>query len=412
MDNSRVILLADMESFYAGVEVAGNPALRGKPVVVCGDPERRHGVVLAASKEAKAFGIKTGMAAGECAKLCPDLVFVRPHMQEYIKTSLALTRVFEEFTDRISPYSIDEQFLDITGCEKLFGDPETTALRIIDRIWETMHIRCRIGIGENPLQAKMACDCFAKKNGKGIFRLSHKNYADHTWPLPIRSLFGVGNRMERNLFNIGIRAIGHLALLSRETLKSRWGINGEVLWLNAHGIDYSTVNPPRGEDHRKGVGHSITLPRDYRRKEEIDTVLLEITEEVCRRTRIFNKAGHVVNVYCRGADFDLPTGFSRQKRLPEPTAMTMDVYPFVRKVFYAHWDRRPVRTLGVSLTGLMDFKELQLSLLEDKEKKIALSRAMDLIRDRFGITSLFRLSSLTPGGLLFERANKIGGHEA
>ena len=122
--------------------------------------------------------------------------------------------------------------------------------------------------------------------------------------------------------------------------------------------------------------------------------------------------GHVVICLLPGADFDLPTGFSRQKRLPEPTATTMEVYPFARKVFYDHWDRRPVRTLGVSLTGLMDFKELQLSLLEDKEKKIALSRAMDLIRDRFGIVSLFRLSSLTPGGLLFERADKIGGHEA
>ncbi len=412
MKSSRIILLADMESFYASVEVAGNPSLRGKPVAVCGDPERRHGVVLAATKEAKAFGVKTGMAAGECTRLCPNLIFVRPHMREYINTSLALTRIFEEFSDLVSPYSIDEQFLDITGCKRLFGDAETAALRIIERIWSAMQIRCRVGIGENPLQAKMACDCFAKKNERGIFRLSHENYAEYTWPLPIRKLFGVGNRMERNLFNIGVRAIGHLALLSRENLKARWGINGEILWFNAHGIDHSVVKPPGPEDRRKGVGHSITLPRDYRHKEEINTVLLEITEEVCRRTRILGKAGRVVNVYCRGADFDLPTGFSRQKRLPEPTAMTMEVYPFVQKVFYEHWDLRPVRSLGISLTDLMDFEELQLSLLEDKEKKIALSRTMDLIRDRFGIASLFRLSSLTYGGLLFERASKIGGHEA
>jgi DNA polymerase-4 len=412
MKNPRTILLADMESFYASVEVAGDPSLQGRPVAVCGDPKRRHGIVLAATTEAKAFGIKTGMAAGECARLCPDLVFVRPHMQEYIKTSLALTEVFEKFSDRVAPYSIDEQFLDISGCEKLFGNAEQTALQIIEKIWETLQIRCRVGIGENPLQAKMACDCFAKKNERGIFRLSHKNYAEHTWPLPIRKLFGVGNRMERNFFNIGVRAIGDLALLSRESLKARWGINGEVLWLNAHGIDYSKINSLGPKDQRKGVGHSITLPRDYRHREEIDTVLLEITEEVCRRARALNKVGRVANVYCRGADFDLPTGFSRQKRLPEPTAMTMEMYPLVQKLFYEHWDLRPIRALGVSLTGLMDFRKLQLSLLEDKEKKIALSRTMDLIRDRFGIVSLFRLSSLTPGGLLFERAGKIGGHEA
>jgi len=405
-------MLADMESFYASVEVAKDPSLRGKPVAVCGDPEKRHGIVLAATKEAKAYGIKTGAVAGECSRLCPDIVLVKPHMQDYIDVSLKVTQIFEKFTDRVSPYSIDEQFLDMTGCENLFGTPEEMAGLMVKKVWEETDIKCRVGIGENPLQAKMACDRFAKKNENGFFRLCHGNYAQYTWPLKIRDLFGVGSRMERNFFNMGIRTIGHLASLPKEDLKRRWGVNGEVLWLNAHGIDYSVIEPSaNAKDTRKSVGHSITLPKDYRLKKEIEVILLEITEEVCRRTRTFGKVGWVVNVYCRN-DFDSATGFSKQIRMPEPTAMTMDVYSYVLKLFYLHWDRRPVRALGIGLSGLIDFREIQLSLVNKKEKKIALSKAMDSIRNRYGITSIFRSSSLAPGGLLFDRSTKIGGHEA
>jgi len=408
----KVIMLADMESFFASVEVARNPSLRGKPVVVCGDPAERRGIVLAATREAKAFGVKTGMLVGECARTCPGAVFVRPHMEEYIGVSVQATQILERFTDRVSPYSIDEQFLDMTGCEKLFGSPEDAARRIAAEVCKETGVRCRLGIGNNPLQAKMACDCFAKKNREGIFRLSHDNYAVHTWPLPVGNLFGVGARMKHNLFNMGIRTIGHLAALPKETLRLRWGINGEILWLNAHGIDHSTVKSGAAEEDRKGVGSSATLPRDYRGKREIEVVLLEITEEVCRRARALVKAGRTAGVYCRGADFDFPSSFSRQKKLPGPTATTMELYPHVLELFHRHWDRRAVRALGVSLTGLTAYGEVQLSLLQDRKRKMALDRAIDSIRERFGPTSLFRLSSLTVGGQLFTRAGKIGGHEA
>ncbi|NMB36014.1 MAG: DNA polymerase IV [Firmicutes bacterium] len=410
---TKIIMLADMESFYASVEVAKNPTLRGKPVAVCGDPQKRHGIVLAATKEAKAYGIKTGLRAWECVDLCPGIILVRPHMRDYLAASLKITDILSGFTDRLFPYSIDEQFLDMTGCERLFGSPEEMAGLIIKKIWGEIGIRCRVGIGENPLQAKMACDRFAKKNKAGFFRLSYQNYAQHTWPLPIRDLFGVGARMERNFFNIGVRTIGQLARLPKEDLRFRWGVNGEVLWLNAQGIDYSTISPlEEAEDTRRGTSHSITLPRDYRFEKEIEVVLLEITEEVCRRARSWGKAGRVVHVYCRGADFDLPTGFSRQVSIPEPTALTMDVYDYVLKLFYAHWNRQPVRALGVGLAGLFDLQKIQLSLIGQREKKMALSKAMDSIRSRFGAASLFRSSSLTRGGMLFDRATKIGGHEA
>lgn len=343
--------------------------------------------------------------------MCPWVVFVHPHMQVYIDYSLRITQIFEQFTDRVLPYSIDEQFLDLTGSEKLFGSPKETAMAMIRQVWEETGIRCRIGLGENPLQAKMACDRFAKKNPDAFFELNSANYAALTWALPISALFGVGRRMEYNFHRIGVRTIGHLAGLSREMMHRYWGINGEILWLNANGIDYSTVEP-KATVGQKGVGHTATLPRDYRKQAEIELVLREMTEEVCFRARSLNKIGSTVHLHCKGSDFDYPSGFSRQKKLPEPTAIAVEVYPIVLHLFKQHWDRRPLRAVGISLTGLADYQQLQLPLFEQHKREKALARVTDSIRERFGKTSLFRASSLIPEALFFQRAGKIGGHDA
>ncbi|MDZ4132959.1 MAG: DNA polymerase IV [Dethiobacteria bacterium] len=407
----KIIFLADMESFYASVETARNPALRGKPVAVCGDPALRHGIILAASREAKAFGVKTGQPAWEARRMCPWTHFVHPHMQLYIDYSMRITKIFENYTDRVFPYSIDEQFLDLSGLKKLFGSPLETAAAMIRNVWDETGIRCRIGMGENLLQAKMACDRFAKKSAEAFFELNSTNYAACTWPLPIGSLFGVGHRMERNLQRIGVRTIGHLAGLPRDMLQRRWGLNGELLWLNAHGIDYSTIEPGTVAE-QKGIGHTATLPRDYRKQGELELVLLEMTEEVCYRTRQHGKIGATVHLYCKGADFDFPTGFSRQKKLPEPSALAPDIYPTVRDLFRKHWDQKPVRAVGISLTGLSAYRQLQLTRSNRYEKEEALTTTADMVRERYGKTSLFRASSLAPGAQLFQRAGKIGGHDA
>jgi len=408
---NRVIFLADMESFYASVETSRNPSLRGKPVAVCGDPALRHGIILAASREAKAFGIKTGQPAWEARRMCPWIVFVHPRMQTYIDYSLHITRIFKQFTDRVFPYSIDEQFLDLTGSLNIFGPPEKIAAALNKRVWTETGIRCRVGMGENLLQAKMACDCFAKKTPGAFFELNSVNYAHHTWPLPVGSLFGVGHRMEQNFQRIGVRTIGHLAGLPREMLRRRWGVNGEVLWLNAHGIDYSSVEPEAIHE-QKGIGHTATLPRDYWEQEEIELVLLEMTEEVCRRVRRERKVGSTVHLYCRGADFDRPSGFSRQKKLPEAAAVAADVYPTVLRLFRRYWDRKPLRAVGISLTGLTAYRQLQLTFSDGCAREEALTRAVDRVQERFGKTSIFRASSLSSGAQFFQRAEKIGGHDS
>ncbi len=411
MTGQKAILLADAESFYASVETVRNPSLRGKPVAVCGDPALRHGIVLAASREAKACGVKAGQPAWECRRYCPEVIFVRPHMKRYLEYSLQMTRIFEQFTDRVVPYSIDEQFLDLSGCERLWGDPREAARLILRQVWEETGIRCRVGLGENPLQAKMACDRFAKRRADAFFELNSANYAVHVWSLPIGDLFGVGMRMEEHLHRMAVRTIGHLARLPREIPTRRWGINGLLLWLNARGIDYSTLQPDTPAA-RKGIGHCATLPRDYAASREIETVLLELTEEVCFRARTLGKMGTTVHVYCRGADFDRPSGFSRQKKLPEPAAAAAGIYPAARLLFQRHWDGRPVRALGISLGGLTDNCACQLSLFNDLRVADSLSAAADKIRERFGSTALFKAVSLTAGGQLFTRAGMIGGHQS
>jgi DNA polymerase IV len=408
---AKVIFLADMESFYASVEAARNPSLRGKPVAVCGDPALRHGIILAASREAKAFGIKTGQPAWEARRMCPWVIFVHPHMQTYIDYSMRITEIFERFSDRVLPYSIDEQFLDLSGSENIFGSPRETAAAMTETVWKETGIRCRIGMGENLLQAKMACDCFAKKSADSFYELNSKNYKDQIWPLPIGSLFGVGHRMERSFHKIGVRAIGHLAGLPRGALRRRWGINGEILWLNAQGIDYSTIGSNTVPE-QKGIGHTATLPRDYRKQKEIELVLFEMAEEVCFRVRQHGKIGSTVHLYCKGADFDYPTGFSRQKKLPEPTASATGIYPAVIQLFRKHWDRKPLRAVGISLTGLTGYRQLQLNLSGRCKQEEALIMTTDLIRERFGKASLFRAASLAPGAQFLQRAGKIGGHDS
>ena len=216
--------------------------------------------------------------------------------------------------------------------------------------------------------------------------------------------------MKAHFKRMAVRRIGDLARLPREIPRRRWGVNGLLLWLNARGIDYSTLQPGEAAE-RKGVGHCATLPRDYASPQEIETVLLELTEEVCFRVRALGKRGTTVHVYCRGADFDRPTGFSRQKKLPEPGSAAPEIYPTARQLFHRHWDGRPVRALGITLSGFTDRRCEQLSFFNRREALDSLSAAADEIRRRFGPTALFRAASLTPGGQLFNRAELIGGHE-
>lgn len=405
----KVIFLVDMQSFYASVEKVNNPELEGMPVVVSGDPERRSGVILAACPLAKKRGISNGERLWEAKQKCPEAIVVRPHMQLYIDVSLHITNILERYTDLVEPFSIDEQFMDVTGSQTLFGSPLEIAKKIQQDVMIETGIYVRVGIGRNKTLAKLACDNFAKRNECGIFELTAEKLEETLWSLPLRNMFGVGSRMERNLLLRGISTIGGLAKYPLEFLKKSWGINGHVLWMIANGLDYSPVTT-KSLDSQKAIGNGMTLPRDYVSAEEIKVILLELCEEVCFRARSSKVKGATVSISCSGTSFNLPTGFHRQMTFIEPTNNAMEVFSFIWELFLSHWDKEPIRRLGISLSNLESDEVWQMSLFENKVQKRELDYAMDNIKKRFGMTAIVRAASLKPAGQVFERAEKIGGH--
>lgn len=420
MARDRVIMLADCQSFYASVEKAEHPEYRDRPLAVAGDPKRRSGIILAACPIAKEYGVTTAERLGDSLAKCPDLIIVQPRMALYIDISLMITRIYQSYTDLVEPYSVDEQFLDVTGSLHLYGSPEELAALIQKRIQEETGIYTRFGIGPNKILAKMSCDNYAKKNDSGIFTLGPEKLAATLWTLPVSKLFMAGSRMTRHFNAMGLETIGQLAATPLEKLKTlmrrRFGrnsdINAELYWRIANGLDDSPVTPGTHETPPTTIGHMMTLPRDYGSLEEIKVVLLELTELVCQRCRSKGYMGHVVSVACMGADYSKPSGFSRQMKMDDPTSVTNQVYSYAVQLLKRHWDGLPVRKVGVSLSQFAADDEYQLSLFEpDREKWMALEKATDAIKRKYGDASIIRAVSATEGvGQAKDRSRKIGGH--
>lgn len=412
MTQQKVIFLVDMESFYASIEHVANPQYDGKPLVVSGDPNRRSGVILAACPLAKKKGIKNAERLYEAQQKCPDVVVVKPRMQRYVDVSLEISKILGTFTDLVEPYSIDEQFMDVTGSQRLFGIPHDMAVKVRDEVERITGVRTRIGIGENKVLAKLACDNFAKKNQSGIYMLSQDTIDLDLWGLPIEDLFGVGRKMAVHFRNMGIRTIGQLAKTDGERIKKKFGLHGQVLWMSANGVDYSPVTR---EAHagRKGFGNGMTLPRDYVKKEDIQVVLLELCEEVCSRARKAGKMGATVSLSLNGASYVEKRGFHRQMRLPIETNITMELFHASCKLLERYWDGFPIRRLSLGLTNLQSDQNWQMSLFTDNESRDRLSQigyTMDDIRHKYGKVAIQRASSLTKASQLRDRSKKIGGH--
>ncbi len=406
----RVVFLIDMQSFYASVEKAAHPQYRDLPLIVAGDPARRSGIVLAACPLAKKFGIETTQRLGEALRKCPDVIVMRPRMGEYLKVSIQISTILHDYTDLVEPYSIDEQFCEMTPVMRYFGkSAEEIAADMQKRISAEIGVYSRVGIGENKMLAKLACDNFAKKRESGVFTLLRQRLAEDLWPLHIGAMFGVGSRMEKHLQRIGIYTIGELANTPVELLRSKWGVNGVVLWRTAHGLDDSPVTI-RTHDSQKAVGHQMTLPRDYRDPQEIEVVLLELCDEVGRRCRRKGYRGTVLSVGCVGGGQDERSGFHHQMTLPEPTAITQELFAAARGMFRNYWDQGPVRRMGVSLSGLQTNEWVQMTLFEDRERQETLEKTLDDIKDKFGSAVIRRASSFLAAGQADARSRKIGGH--
>jgi len=411
---NRSILMIDAKSFYASAHCAllGLDPLTTYLAVV-GDPERSGSIVLAASPALKRdFGIKNVSRYFELPK-DPRIQVVKAKMGKYLEASLEMTKILGRFApfDSILQYSVDEAWIDVTGTEKLFGDKWTVARRIKQTIWEELRIPLAIGIGPNMLVAKLCLDLGAKKTSEGIAEWTYEDLPAGLWPHPVKDMWGIGSRMERNLHRLGIRTVGHIAQYDPSRLEKRFGIMGVQLYNHAWGIDLSRVQPNYDQTH-KSYGNGITLLRDYSKPSEIKVVMRELADEVTSRARRDRMMGRTVSLSI-GYSKDVRGGFSRSITIPTPTNLEDEVYRACLQLFNQHYILgTDVRNVYVCLSNLCSDQQVQLDMFNFKtrEKKQKLAFAIDEIRHVFGSSSIIKASSLLEEGVALDRSVKIGGH--
>jgi DNA polymerase-4 len=371
----RVILLIDMDSYFASVEQQSNPALRGRPVAVVGSGKRT--VITTASYEARRFGVKTGMNMREAKKLCPGLTFVAGNNDKYTHVCERLVEIYSRYTSDVEVYSIDEAFLDITDSFRILNGPLETGRLIKKEIKQRFGLNATIGIGPNKLIAKLASD-ISKPDGlkwikpgdlPGIFE-----------GLSVDNLWGIGKKMTEKLNSLNIYTCGELGRTSASFLRSRFGIIGERLKLMGMGIDDSPVE--RNKQAAKSIGHSMTLPHDIWRKKDIEAYILKLSEMVGARARRHGLTGNVISVTIRYRDFET---FSRQLKIGIHTNDTHSIFASAMKTAGDIRLRDSIRLLGIGLSGLRGAEEpVQLPLLREHSRRQDLLRTMDKINDRYG----------------------------
>jgi DNA polymerase-4 len=315
---ARTVLHLDMNSFFASVEQAANPALKGKPVVVTGSEQRT--VILTASYEARKFGIKTGMLLFEARQRCPSLILVPADNRKYTDTSTRIMKMLLEYTPLVETFSIDEAFFDVTGSLALFGSAEQIAYQLKARIKFQFDLTCSIGIAPNKLLAKLASEM---QKPDGLTVITPERVSTVLESVPIGDLCGIGKKMERHLHLLGIRTCGQLGRYPVEVLRRKFGVIGERLHLMGQGIDDSPVVPDAEAEEVKSVGHSMTLRRDITERDDILRFLLQLSEMVGRRARRYGVAGRTVHVVVRFADF---TTIGRQETFPRSMNQSEDIY--------------------------------------------------------------------------------------
>lgn len=407
------ILCVDMKSFYASCSAVmlGLDPLDCYLAVV-GNTDRSGSVVLAASPRLKKeFGIKTGSRLFEIPK-DPRIQIVDPKMSTYLRISTEISKVFNRYAPKeaIHTYSVDESFIKVDGTAKLFGGAQTIAKKIRSDIEREFQLPCAVGIGPNMLMAKLCLDLEAKK--RGVAEWTYEDVQEKLWKVsPLREMWGIGRRVEKTLNSMGIFTVGQLARYDLEKLEKKFGIMGNQLYHHAWGIDFSEIGAPIIEG-QISFGKSQILLRDYKDKEEIKHVILEICEEVARRARSHGKAGRTVSFGIGYSQDEFGGGFHRSKTIENPTNITMELYEVCLDLFSKYYTGKTVRSIAISLGNLTQDTQFQLDLFDpDGWRRHKLGYAMDQIRARHGSTALLRAVSYTSAGTALHRAKLVGGHK-
>lgn len=404
---ARNILHVDYNCFYASVEMQRHPELRGKPLAVCGSQEDRHGIVLTANYLAKPLGVKTGMAVWQARQCCPDLVILPPDMKEYIRISKLGREIYEDYTDQIEPFGLDESWLDVTGSVGLLGSPMAIAKEISNRIKFELGITASIGVANNKITAKLGSDY---KKPDAITRIEADNYQEIVYPLPVEDLLYVGPATKKKLNRLGIYTIGELARYPADCLTHTLGKMGEILHAFANGRDTTPVRRMDYSATVKSVANSSTTPRDLMCDDDIRIMLYLLAESVASRMRELAARCTVVEVYIRDTGL---LSFTRQRKLDSPSCSSSEIAQMAFELFRAnyHWDK-PVRSVGVRGAELVSADiGVQTSLLGDdakREKWERIDTAVDHLRQRYGYMSVRR--AVTCADPLLGRVNPKDDH--
>ena len=390
---SPSILHVDMDAFYASVEQRDRPELRGQPVIVGG--LRGRGVVCAASYEARPFGVHSAMPMTTARRFCPGGHFLPPRVSHYAEIARQIREVFFSFTPLVEPLSLDEAFLDVRGCERLFGPSPDIARQIKDRIKAETGLIASVGVAPNKLLAKLASD-FNKPDG--LFVLPHEDVTAFLAPLPVGRLWGVGPKGEKRLHALGVRTVGHLAAFPAQLLLAHFGESGRHLADLAHGRDGRVVTPDR---EAKSISTETTFAEDVGERAALRTWLLELVDQLGGRLRKAGLRARTVELKVRSSDFRTRT---RSLSLPEATDVTDTLWHAALALFdrSVSADILPLRLLGVGASGLTRDGTVQGDLFADGERKRqgALDKAVDDIRHRLGPGAIRRgslLDSTRPG---------------
>ena len=401
----KVILHSDLNNFYASVECLYDSSLKNKPLAVCGEQEKRHGIVLAKNNIAKTFGIKTGDTTWEAKRKCPDIVLVPPKFERYLKFSRLVKEIYKDYTDQVESFGLDECWLDVSGSTSLFGSGKEIADKIRKRIKKELDLTVSVGVSFNKAFAKLGSDM---KKPDATTEISKENFKNLVWSLPANELLYVGPATYKKLKKNYIFTIGDIAKATPVFLKNLLGVNGVMLWKYANGLDASTVSKHSEQRDVKSIGNSTTLPYDVKTENDIKITMYILSESVAERLR-------TLGLKCSGVQISLKDkdlfSFERQDRLSFPSCCSKDIFEKSFEIYKKTSNNAPLRSIGVRAINLSDGSNIQLSYFNnyvESEKYEKAEYSIDKIRESLGITAFNVLlcSQILKSQILIQNQNK------
>ncbi len=384
----RTILHSDLNNFYASVEMTRHPELAGRPVIVCGDREERHGIVLAKNQIAKEAGIRTGDVIWEAKRKCPNVVELKADFKTYLTFSGRVRAIYEQYTDRVESFGIDECWLDVTESEGLFGSGREIAEQIRMRIKEELAVTVSIGVSYNKIFAKLGSDM---KKPDAVTVITPENYRQLVWPLPVEDLLYVGRATKAKLRKYNVKTIGELACSDPVFLKERLGKWGVTLYAFANGWDASPVTRVGEAEAVKSIGNSLTNYKDMTTDAEVKALIYLLSESVAARLREsgFSRAQ---TVHFSARDTNL-IGYGKQARLPYATRLSSEIAEAAFQLYRELFPRRiPLRGLGVSVSDFTgEYEQIAYEYTQEYyRRREKLEETVDQIRSKYGNNSIQR----------------------